>query len=98
MANRFRVGGPNSKYAEPESNPAGFWVGIWHGIIAPIVLLVSIFTPKVRIYETHNRGRLYDFGFLIGAMLIFGGSRANPPRKKLPDAASSVATDTSSLV
>jgi hypothetical protein len=27
----------------------------------------------VRIYETHNRGRLYDFGFLLGASAALGG-------------------------
>ena len=83
MANRFLVGGPNSKYAQPEAEPARFWVGLWHGVISPIILIASVFTPDVRIYEKNNRGILYDLGFLLGAMLIFGGSKPKPQGEKV---------------
>ncbi len=43
-------------------------------MICPLTFFVSLFTPNVRIYETHNRGRLYDFGFLLGASGALGGS------------------------
>jgi hypothetical protein len=66
MANIFCVAGSNSKYQEPGADPAGFWVGLWHGIIAPITFIVSLFSDGVRIYETNNRGRWYDFGFMLG--------------------------------
>ncbi|MFN8496400.1 MAG: hypothetical protein U0641_00975 [Anaerolineae bacterium] len=82
MANRFRVAGPNSKYAQPGAEPARFWVGVWHGLISPVTLFASLFTPNIRIYETDNRGRLYDLGFLIGVILVFGGNKAQPPRRK----------------
>ena len=82
MANRFLVGGPNSKYAQRGAEPARFWVGLWHGVISPIVFVASLFTPDVRIYERNNRGVLYDLGFLLGAMLIFGGSKPKPRGKK----------------
>ena len=74
MANILAVAGPNSKYKLPYAHPAGFWAGLWHGLIAPITFLVCIFNPNVRIYETNNRGRLYDLGFLIGASSSIGGS------------------------
>ncbi len=74
MANVFSVPGPNSKYQLPCARPAGFWAGLWHGLICPITFLVSLFSPGVRIYEIHNRGRLYDFGFLLGASSALGGS------------------------
>jgi hypothetical protein len=33
-------------------NPAaGFWGGLWHGIIAPITFIVSLFATGVSIYE-----------------------------------------------
>jgi len=51
-------------------------------MICPITFLVSLFTARVRVYETHNRGRLYDFGFLIGAG-VFGGS-ASKTTKAVP--------------
>lgn len=44
----------------------GFWMGLWHGIIAPIAFVVSLFSDHVRIYATPNSGRWYDFGFMIG--------------------------------
>jgi hypothetical protein len=80
MANILAVAGPNSKYQQPGAGPAGFWAGLWHGLICPFTFIVSLFTPAVRIYEVHNRGRLYDFGFLIGASasLAGGGSQAGP--------------------
>jgi hypothetical protein len=60
------VAGPNSKFQAKGAKPAGFWVGLWHGIIAPIIFLIGLFTPKVRIYEINNNGRWYDFGFVLG--------------------------------
>jgi hypothetical protein len=74
VANLFAVPGPNSRYKSPNARPAGFLAGLWHGLIAPIVFIVSLFTLKVRIYETNNRGRLYDFGFVIGLTGSIGGS------------------------
>lgn len=66
MANLLSVAGANSKYKEPGSLPAGFWGGLWHGIIAPITFLISLFARGVRIYETNNNGLWYDFGFMLG--------------------------------
>jgi hypothetical protein len=81
MANVLAVAGPNSKYQLPGAAPAGFWAGFWHGIICQITFIVSLFVPGVRIYEVHNRGRWYDFGFVIGVSCYFGGgSRALPTR------------------
>ena len=46
--------------------------GLWHGIIAPITLILSFFNPDVQMYEVHNAGSEYDLGFLIGVALVFG--------------------------
>lgn len=73
MANVLAVGGPNSKYKLPNAVPAGFWAGLWHGIILPLTFLISLFKPGVRIYETNNNGRLYDFGFMLGASSALAG-------------------------
>jgi hypothetical protein len=45
---------------------AGFWIGLWHGVIAPITFLISLFVSSVNIYEVHNNGGWYDFGFVLG--------------------------------
>ena len=47
------------------------WAGLWHGIIAPITLVISFFNVDVYMYEVHNAGSEYDFGFLLGVILIF---------------------------
>ena len=73
MVNKLAVAGPNSKYKLPDAEPAGFWAGFWHGAILPIAFLVSLFNPGVRIYETHNNGAWYDFGFVLGAASSVGG-------------------------
>lgn len=64
-SNILWVAGPNSKFKLEGTKPAGFWVGLWHGLIAPIVFIVGLFTAKVKVYEINNNGKWYDFGFLI---------------------------------
>ena len=56
-----------------EEKPAGFFWGIWHGWIAPISLVIRIFNPNIRIYETANTGWWYEFGFYIAIISGFGG-------------------------
>lgn len=76
MANKLSVAGPNSKYKLPGAKPAGFWAGLWHGIIIIVTYIISLFNSNVRIYEVNNTGRGYDFGFMIGVSgLICGGVR-----------------------
>jgi len=53
---------------------AGFFSGLWHGIIAPIAFVVSLFNDGVNVYEVHNNGNLYNLGFVIGAVFLIGGS------------------------
>lgn len=54
-------------------SPAGFWYGLWHGIISFISLIIHIFNDNVYIYETNNTGGWYDFGFLLGVIFVWGG-------------------------
>ena len=51
----------------------GFWKGVWHGFIAPITFVVSLFSDEVRIYAFPNAGRWYDFGFMLGISGFSGG-------------------------
>ena len=52
---------------------AGFWLGLWHGIIAPVTFVISLFTDDVSIYEVHNSGNWYDLGFFLGFGVLLGG-------------------------
>ena len=56
-----------------ESNPAGFWAGLWHGMISVITFIISLFSKNVKMYECFNNGGWYDFGFLLGIIIIWGG-------------------------
>ena len=57
-----------------QETPAGFWWGIWHGIISVISLIVHIFNENVAVYETLNTGGWDDFGFLLGVISVWRGS------------------------
>lgn len=57
-----------------QDTPAGFWYGLWHGVISFISLIIHIFNENVTVYELNNTGGWYDFGFLIGIITVWGGS------------------------
>jgi hypothetical protein len=67
--------GPNELAKSPDADGkvAGFWAGLWHGIIAPITFIISLFTRKVSFYEVHNNGNWYNLGFVLGAGILTGG-------------------------
>jgi hypothetical protein len=64
--------GPN-EMVDTGPDPAGFWLGLWQGVISPITFLISLFTSEVNIYEVQNNGNRYDFGFILGVAAAFGG-------------------------
>jgi len=59
--------------AGPKGVVAGFWHGLWNGVIAPVTLVISLFDAKFQMYEVHNNGGWYNFGFLLGMMILLGG-------------------------
>ena len=67
--------GPNDSEKTPNAagRTAGFWLGIWHGLISPVTFVISIFSKSVRLYEVHNNGGWYNFGFVLGAGLFLSG-------------------------
>jgi hypothetical protein len=54
--------------------PYGFLSGLWHGFIAPVSFIASLFSDSIAMYAINNNGGWYDFGFVIGAGILFGGS------------------------
>ena len=67
---------------DEEGEIAGFWQGLWHGLISPFTFLISLFSDTVHIYEIYNNGGWYNFGFLLGASIIFGGSSGGAARRR----------------
>ena len=61
---------------------AGFWLGVWQGFIAPFVFVASLFKGNLSIYEVHNNGAWYNFGYLFGVACFFGGSGNRAARAK----------------
>jgi hypothetical protein len=62
--------------------PAGFWLGLWQGFIAPFVFVISLFKPGLNIYEIHNNGAWYNFGYLFGLACFFGGGGNQAARRR----------------
>ena len=78
------VPGPNHLQGTPggKNTVAGFWLGVWQGFIAPIVFVVSLFKSGLNIYEVHNNGAWYNFGYLFGLACFFGGSGNRARRRR----------------
>ena len=74
--------GPNAMGDVPneQGQVAGFWTGLWHGFASPVMFIISLFNESVEVYEVHNNGGWYNFGFLLGASIIFGGSGGGAAR------------------
>ena len=76
--------GPNTMVNQPgpEGEVAGFWTGLWHGFISFFTFIISLFNSDVSVYEVHNNGGWYNFGFIFGVSLFFGGSGNRSRRSK----------------
>lgn len=64
--------GPNSLVNTPDARGriAGALMGLWHGLISPVTLILSLFNSNVQIYEVHNNGREYNLGYLLGIAIL----------------------------
>lgn len=71
----FQVNAPGANplvnTPDGNGNVAGLLMGIWHGVISPITLIISFIEPYGQMYEVHNDGSQYNLGFLVGVALIF---------------------------
>lgn len=56
-------------------DPPGFLKGLLHGFIVLFSFIGSLFTDYT-IYAFPNSGGWYDFGYLLGVMIFFGGGGA----------------------
>jgi len=61
---------------------AGVWLGLWQGFIAPFVFLASLFKSNMSVYEVHNNGAWYNFGYLFGLACLIGGGGNRATRRR----------------
>ena len=73
---------PSQGTVDIHGKVAGFWLGVWQGFIAPLVFLVSLLKSSFSIYEVHNNGSWYNFGYLLGLACFFGGGGGHAARRK----------------
>ena len=73
--------GANQSKGTASDVAAGFWLGLWQGFIAPFVFVASLFKSNVGIYEVHNNGAWYNFGYLFGLACILGGGGNRAARR-----------------
>jgi len=67
------------------SKAAGFWAGLWHGLIIIVTFIISLFTDSVGVFEVNNSGGWYNFGFVLGVIISLGhGGFWCPVKKKRP--------------
>jgi hypothetical protein len=82
QSGQINVPGLSIQVYAPGTNPAvntadahgrisGILLGIWHGVISPVTLVISFFNKGVQMYEVHNDGNQYNLGFLIGVAIVF---------------------------
>ena len=76
--------GPNQFQgtATLRGSAAGFWLGLWQGFISPFVFVASLFGNNLSVYEVHNNGAWYNFGYLFGLACFFGGGGNRAARRK----------------
>jgi hypothetical protein len=76
--------GTNDLKGKPdaEGHIAGLFQGFWHGLISPITFIISLFSNKVNLYEVHNSGAWYNFGFVLGAGLFLSGGILGHKKKE----------------
>ncbi len=68
-----------------QEEPANFLMGVWHGFISPVTLVISIFNEDRTVYEDNNSGGWYTAGFVIGLLIMLsalGITRVRRPKNR----------------
>ncbi len=63
---------------------SGFWLGLWHGIVAPVAFFGSLFEEGIAVYDVCNNGAWYDLGFCLGVGAFTSGSHTAVSRSPWP--------------
>jgi len=50
-----------------------------------VTFMISLFNRGVQFYDVHNNGGWYNFGFILGIMLVFGGGAGGARSRRRRD-------------
>jgi hypothetical protein len=53
--------------------PAGFWLGLWQGLIVFLSFIASWFDNNIVLYQVSNNGFWYNLGYVIGLIILGAG-------------------------
>jgi hypothetical protein len=78
------AGSAESQHAASGGLLSQLLLGFWHGVIAPVTLIVEIVNRlaphalpwRLHLYEARDTGVAYDVGFylgLVGSLIVIGG-------------------------
>ncbi|HKJ78095.1 MAG TPA: hypothetical protein VKA10_01115 [Prolixibacteraceae bacterium] len=70
-----------SQSLEQIVDPPGFLYGLLHGFIILFSFIGSLFMD-IDIYAFPNNGAWYNFGYLLGTMIFFGGGGAGSRKRR----------------
>lgn len=81
----YHVGMP-TRDVNLSGTPANFWLGLWQGLIILLSFVASWFDNNIVLYQVHNNGFWYNFGYIIALCFSIGGlagsNRAKGKTKK----------------
>lgn len=61
---------------------AGFWNGLWHGLIVILAFIASWFDRNIILYQAYNNGFWYNLGYIIGLAIALGGAKNSQAQNK----------------
>ena len=70
QGNKPAAPNPLVNTADAHGHPAGILLGIWHGIISPVTIVMSFLNKGTQMYEVHNDGSPYNLGFFLGVLIL----------------------------
>jgi len=81
LAGILLISGCATRSAGVPENVPGFFRGLLHGFIILFSFIGSLFTDY-EVYALPNSGGWYDFGFLLGVSMFFGGGGASSCKRR----------------
>ena len=69
----FMTGCAHVNQSAISASGPGFFSGLWHGAVAPFSFIAYFWDYSIAIYAVPNNGGWYNFGYLIGLYLLWGG-------------------------